>query len=533
MPIVFNDGTDDQVVWEQCPSFTGGMVSFAKANSLTQLQSAYLQNCYIHITGQLRKRRGTRNLEDGFVSTTGKRIQKLHRFKTPTLNKLLAFADGKAYEFNEATNMWVQYFDAAITNIDEAISVAQLSDNLWWTDIAANAIRRWNGTAVSSVAGSPDASLLISFTNRLIASGIAAVPHQVSFSDILDGAIWNINSVLQIGSDGDPIVAIYGWQKSFVLIFKELSTHIIDAQPQLTVAQMPVDVIHKKVGCIAPRSVAQVGQDVFFLSRQGVMTVQKQIATDNNVIPVPLSQEVQDVILSMNWDHAHKSCAEFYNSHYILAIPVEPSTEPNVALVYCDLTKTWAGVWIGITATDFIEQPYSGRTRLVMGNHIGEVREALDHMLDIQETWTSFTDGLGTLTLPFTLPATFGAANQVVSIVRTRAMEFNETVCPKSGWYVEIEFFAKDGDIQVYAILDGDRAVLLDGGIFSFSVNHPTLPLTLPFFLGSPKWKKKNFPLHNLPPFREIQIEIRGVRGNMILRSITLSAYIDTVLTDQ
>lgn len=532
MPVVINEGIDDPLVWENCPSFVGGQVSFAKASSLNAVQSALLQNCYIHITGEIRKRRGTRNLEDGFVATQGQRVQKLHRWKTPTQNKLLAYSGGKVYEFDEGTNMWTLYFDAAVADIDELISVAQLSDNLWWTDSAKNAVRRWDGAAVTSVAGSPDATILISFTNRLIAAGVALVPHGVYFSDILDGTTWPGISALQIGSEGDPIIALYGWSKSSVLVFKELSTHIIQAVPTLTVANFPVEVIHNKVGCLAKRSIAQVGQDVFFLSRSGVMTVQKQIATDNNVIPVPLSQEVQDVLFAVQWEYAHKSCAIYYNNHYILAVPVF-STEPDVALVYCNLTHTWAGVWLGITATDFIEQPHLGRTRLITGNHVGETREALDYLLDTEEDWTTFTDGLGSLTLPFTIPASFGMADPVVSIVRTGAKQFNEQVSPKTGWYVEIEFFAKDGDIEVYAILDGDNSVLLDEGSFSFSVQHPVLPLTLPFQLGSPKWRKKNFPLHNLGQFREIQIEVRGTRGNMILRSITLSAYIDTVLTNQ
>ena len=32
-----------------------------------------------------------------------------------------------------------------------------------------------------------------------------------------------------------------------------------------------------------------------------------QIATSNNLISVPVSQQIHDVILKIRWEHAHKS----------------------------------------------------------------------------------------------------------------------------------------------------------------------------------------------------------------------------------
>jgi hypothetical protein len=531
VPLVYNDAVDDPYVWEQIPDWSGGQVSFAKPSTLQLNQAAYLQNVYISFTGQLRKRRGTDNLEDGFVAAEGKRIQCLFWYNTSTLEKLLAVSDGKFYEFDESAGVWNLYFNAAIGNIDEMVSVCQLSDKLYWTDTGSAGIRTWNGTAVSTISGTsvPIASLLECFTNRLIASGVSTVPDAVYFSDLLDGGVWNVLNILRVGADGDPVVAIQSWQESLLLVFKQMSTWLIDISPVVSVAEFPIKNIHRSVGCVAWRSISQVGQDIFFLSRNGVMSIQKQIATSQNVIALAVSQPVQDVIESIRWEYAYKSTSIFYSNHYMLMVPVN-STEPDTAIVWSELTKSWAGVWTGLSATDLIEQPFLGTTRLIFGLNNGEVRTALDNVTEAEEDYDTFTDGFGNLLIPATIPVQIPTAAQLVSIVRTRAMEFGETMSPKSGWYLEAEFLAKNGDITLGVILDGAEKVMLDEWTF---VSQPILSINLSFYLGVTKWVKKKFPIWHLGQFREIQVEITAPRGSLVLRRIIISAQLDTVETNQ
>ena len=245
------------------------------------------------------------------MAITEQRIQCLFWHNTSTVEKLLAVAAGKFYTFNESTKIWDLYFNSAIGDIDEMVSVCQLSDNLWWTDSTSAGIRRWNGTTVSTISGAsvPIATIMECFTNRLIASGTQAVPDAIYFSDILDGSVWNVLNILRVGADGDPIVAIQSWQDSTLVVLKQQSTWLIDINPIVSVASFPIKNIHRTVGCVAWRSVSQVGQDVFFLSRNGVMSIQKQVATSNNVVQVPESLPVQDVIESIRWEHAYKSSA--------------------------------------------------------------------------------------------------------------------------------------------------------------------------------------------------------------------------------
>ena len=529
MPFLNNDTLDDPLTWAVCPSWSGGQVSFVRANQLEETQSALIDNGFIHLAGLLMKRRGTKNLAEEFVNGEGNRIQALFWWSTATDEALVIFAGGDAFEFLGGT--YVPLFTAGIGDVDEAIQVVQLADDLFWTDSGATGIRTWDGTTVSSVATSPVATILESYTNRLIASGDASTPDSVYFSDILDSTTWDVNNIIRVGADGTPVTAVKGWQESLVLIFKEQSTWVIDANPVNTVANMEIRNVHRTVGCLAKKSVVQVGQDLWFLSRTGIQSVQRQFATSNNVIAVPVSQPVHDVVQAINWEYAYKSVAIFYNNIYLLAVPTGSSTEPNTVLAYFYLTQSWA-TWSGFEVTAWMEQPIEGRTRLILGNSSGEVREGLDNEFESDDpSGPLYVDGPGGITFDFSFPAAF-PQNHVVLRMQTRAMEFDEPVNPKSGFYMEAEFKGHYGLITLYAIVDGGTPVFIES--FQLGPQSLVLPLSIPFALPGSSWVRKKFPINIEPisPFRSIQIEVFCPQGNIVLRNLILSAYVDTLELD-
>ena len=525
MPFFSTDALDDPLAYEVCPSWAGGQVSFVRANQLQQNQAEKIDNYFIHLTGILQKRRGTKNLKEDYVAGAANRIQGLFWWEISGDEKLIIFADGNAHEFDGTD--YVPLFTAAIADQNEAISIVQLADDLYWTDSGAAGVRKWDGAVVSTAVASPAATILESYTNRLVAAGDPATPDTLHFSDFFSTGVWNVLNKIRVGGDGDPITAVKGWQDALIVIFKEHSTWVLDATPTTTVANMTLKNVHRTVGCLAKRTLAQVGQDLWFLSRSGVQSVARQVATSNNVIAVPVSQPMHDLIQMINWQYAYKSCAVFYNNAYILAVPIFPSQEPNLALVYFYLTNSWT-TWSGFQATAFLEQPIAGRTRLIIGNAAGEVRQALDAApeADTDLHTMLYLDGPGGLDFPVDLPATM-PVNYVVATMRTRAMEFAETVNPKSGFYLEIEFFGHVGEVTINAILDGAAPTHIE--TFELSPQRIYLPLPLPTQLPGATWVRKRFPLHQLPPFREIQIEVIGTKGNLVLRNIVLSAFVDTI----
>jgi hypothetical protein len=415
--------------------------------------------------------------------------------------------------------LWSLFITAGITNPQEQISIAQLSDDLWWTDSSKGAIRKWDSAGagtVSTVAGSPAATILMSASLRLVAAGMPTAPNTLAFSDYLDGGSWPVLQMIGIGEDGDPIRCIKKWQKYYIIVGKLQSIYMVNANPQYgAVVAFPVMEVHASIGCVAKRTMCQLGQDMFFLSRNGVMKVTPQEATDTNVlVPLPVSQPIQDVINNIRWAFADSSCAVSYNNHYILSVPVN-SNDPDTVLVFSYVTNSWAGIWRNQQILEFCEQPYLGGTRLVCGYVNGSVKESRDYIQENLELAQDFTDD--------------GVA--VKSEIVSRAMFFNDDMSPKTPYYLEIEFFSKTGNIEVYAILDGSNPVPLEEGVFSL-VSAVKLPFMLPVFLVKPRWVRKKFPLWPLGQFRELQIKIVGTSGNLIIRRLTVSAQLDSINVD-
>lgn len=516
MPVFANNAKDNEFLWDGMASFEGGMVSNAKSSGLQLNQSALIYNAYIHITGQLRKRRGISEITSPLGPiVAGKPIQGLKWFDTPTIDCLLAATNGKIYKYDQPTKTWSVYINAAITNLDEQISIVQLSDDLFWTDSTKAGIRKWDSStlAITTVPGPTGATILMSVSLRLAAAGMQIYPSTLWFSDYLDGNSWPATQAIGIGEDGDPITGIKKWQKHFLIVGKYQSIYYVDANPSYgSVAAFPVLEITPSVGLTARRSMCQVGQDMFFLSRNGVMKVTPAEATDTIVtVPLPVSQPIQDYIHRIRWPIAHKSCACSYNNHYLLSVPIN-SNEPDTLLIYSQVTGSWVGVWPHQDVIDFCEQPYLGATRLIMGCLDGCVKEHRDYIADNAELDIDYEDD--------TAP--------IETVIVSRAMIFQEAMSSKTPFYLEVELFSKTGWVEVYAILDGGEPHLVDEGRFQL-ISAVTLPFYLPVFLVGPKWVKKKFPLFPLGQFREIQIMVKGTDGNLILRSMTLSAQLDSV----
>ena len=287
-PVFSQGGIDSPFAWDGMTSFGGGMVSYAKASGLGVDQCALLYDSTIHVTGQARKRRGLSDIKTPVGPiVSGKVVQRLKWYDTSTNDRLLAVINGSIYSYDQSTGVWTVYIAAAITNADENVSIVQLSDNIYWTDSTKTGIRKWkwDTAAITTVPSSPAAQILMSVSLRLVAAGIQAYPNTLWFSDYLNGDSWPVTQAIGIGEDGDPITGIKKWQKYNLIVTKAQSVYMVDANPQYgAVASFPVLEIHASIGCVSKRSLCQLGQDMFFLSKNGVMRVTPQDATDTKCL---------------------------------------------------------------------------------------------------------------------------------------------------------------------------------------------------------------------------------------------------------
>ena len=533
MPLFFNDQVDDPLLTEICETFGGGQNSYTRASLLQEGQAMQLTNVILLQNGELSKRRGTRDVFSGFVSNEGDRIQALVNFETVDVNLLVVIVDGTAKYFDGVS--WQSYFAAGISDPSELVDLVQLTDQLYWGDSnEAGGISNFDGSVVTVIGGSPaNTSILEVVTNRLAAAGVASVPDAVYFSDLLDADTWDlVNNQVRIGAgDGEPIVALKAWQESNLLVFKRRGVWVINCDPTAAdAASFAIAKIHNTIGCVARRSVCQVGQDVWFLSRNGVMSVQKQIGSSNNLIDTPMSQSIQDVILRIRWAHAHKSAAACYNNYYLLSVPVD-SNEPDTVLVFHYQTGGWT-VFKGWDACSFLEQAHEGKTRLLMGCVNGEVREWLDYLDDDEvEAELDFRDGLQGLILPQVLPFTFPPGQDTVATIETRGMIFGEPLNLKSGFYGSIEVLQQNGSVSISIVRDGNDPELVSA--FTVDPTGFTLPALFPITLPiQPGYVTQIFPLNNIShgvQFTELRYRIVSNSGNFSMRRAVAQGFLDTL----
>lgn len=370
---------------------------------------------------------------------------------------------------------------------------------------------------VQNVFAAPITPYIFWFTNRLFSYGLSTNPTQINASNILDGSTWNtgINSFNVGSGDGDPIVACVPWTDTTFVVLKKNSIYAVDADPTIAISSWTIGTIHRKVGCVAHRSAVQVGDDIWFLSADGVRSVQRIESQDQNEVNTPISLPIQDIIERINPLVVQNSCAVFWNNRYILSIPVDNSTTNNYTIVYNTLTQSWSGFWTGWTPTVFELIFFSGTPgRMVFGQTDGRVSAWHDFVLAANATIADYQDD----------------GVDIPSSITTRSLTFSEPFSPKKGISFEMEFISSQAIANVSIIQDlGSTQQIFSGSTTGAQV---MLPVFLPFFLESSGTYKKALDLMQYQPFREIQFQVAATAGNLSVRTILSEAFLDTIVLE-
>lgn len=168
----------------------------------------------------------------------------------------------------------------------------------------------------------------------------------------------------------DRLVTGYKFSESTLIALKERSVHVIynvKGTNEELEANAVLDTVTDEYGCNAPRSVVQVGSDIWFLGhRRGVCSI---IQTEQNKlqgVDAPKSMDVQRWIDRINWNAARDSVAAVLENKVLFAVPLDSSTTNNAILVYSTITQSWQSIDTG-NATNvlrWLKFTWDGATRL-------------------------------------------------------------------------------------------------------------------------------------------------------------------------
>jgi len=167
---------------------------------------------------------------------------------------------------------------------------------------------------------------------------------EILVSDILDTDTYDQiygNFRFNAGKS-DFNVGMLSFSDDKLLVFNRNSIHLVNSveNPSIASAQLLTD----EVGLIARNSVIQVGNQVLFLSDNGVYGMNFIDLYNLRGNEVPLSESIQKTIDTINKAYADKAVAVYFDNKYYLAVPTGTSTVNNTLLIYNFLNKSWESI---------------------------------------------------------------------------------------------------------------------------------------------------------------------------------------------
>lgn len=516
MPIEYIDTKDDPLLYERVEGLQGGMDAYTRASLLPPNVAQYLQNIIIDSNGLAKTRFGADGL--GTPPASG-RSQGVAYFDTPTYELLLLARGGAIRKWDGATWASVGSYTALNSTVD--VTMKQGFDKVYISDGSGNWYSYDGATATDlgntvGAAGSPPvgATLMEWHTERMFASGVASKPDTIWVSDPLDAIAgkWNhADFSFRVGrGEGENIVAIASMQDSFLIVFKQDSIWIVNAPPEsANAAAYQIQTLTRGVGCVGKRAWCRNGNDILFMSRDGVRSLRRMEYVGNDYeVSLPISQPMQPYIDQINWSAANTICAIKYRHFVFFAIPTGSNTSPDTVLVWNARTETWMGVWTGWTPNQFVITRFLDLERLIISDSTGKCNQWKDYASeDLDSTYLD-------------------NAVDIATDIKLRSFMFGEPVNNKDGRYFEARFVESSGNANISVwyddAVDATFPVVLDQG-------GTTLPVYLPFFLAVTKPATVRRALDAVGEFNEAYLEIAATSKKLALRNATMAAFIKTL----
>jgi hypothetical protein len=167
---------------------------------------------------------------------------------------------------------------------------------------------------------------------------------EVIASDILDSDTYDqIYAQYRFNAGtADFVVGLHSFAEDTLLVFNRNSIHAV--KNSSNVANASVQLLTNEIGCLARKSIVQVGNRVIFLSDNGVYSTEFIDEYNLRGTGTPLSESIDSTIKRINKDHVEKSVAIYFNNRYYIAVPLDGATENNAVLVFNFLNNQWESI---------------------------------------------------------------------------------------------------------------------------------------------------------------------------------------------
>lgn len=186
------------------------------------------------------------------------------------------------------------------------------------------------------------------------------ITDEIAVSDILDSNTFDqiANQFRITGGTTDFLVAMQGFYDDKLVVLNRNSLHLITGTTG-SLNDTKVTQLTTEVGCLAKRSVVMKGNQMLFLSDNGVYAV--EFLNDYNLrgSDEPISKNIQPYIDRINKNLAEEAVGVLFNNRYYLAVALDSvagannATGNNAILIFNFLNKGWESIDT-FGASDFI-----------------------------------------------------------------------------------------------------------------------------------------------------------------------------------
>lgn len=534
MPRLNIDELDDALVYERDEGFGGGMDAYTRSTLLQPGQFQYGLNGYVSNDFEFTTRAGANRL--GTDASGGLRTQGLLYFDTPNYQQLI-----------RVSNRAFQYWDGAAWNnmagfqaTDAVVDVVleQGVDKVLISDGVQN-LQLWNGTTFTDCGNIPGggasppvgAKILLWHANRMWAAGFSGTGAAGYERDAVWGSAllsfgqgdWDSTGRnFRIGSgDGEPIVGLASLSSSYskgfaMAVLKSNSIWIVNTDPTAQVANFTAAIgpeqMSDGVGCVGKRAFCVFGNDLLFVSPdKSIRSMARMEAAQGQYFVSPaLSLPIQPYVDRINWAQASKIAVLKYRELALFAVPLDAATENNTVFVWNGRLQRWAGIWQGWTPTCWAMSRFNTVQRLNFGDTLGSTKQWQDFQ-DASADSTYLDDGVA---IPTTL--------------YTRSYLFQEPLNPKDAFHADATFSLSNCQQLTFTLSADDQDVFTWSA--PVSAPAPVLPQVLPFNLLSPANIEARKGLRGNPAFIESFLKLSSTSGWWSLRSLSLSAFLNSLL---
>jgi hypothetical protein len=236
------------------------------------------------------------------------------------------------------------------------------------------------------------------------------------------------------------------------------------------------------IGCVAGKTACLVGDDVYFLSKDGVRGVfRTQLDKLQLGNSYPLSYQLKDEYDNIRWSVIDKACAVYFDNKYFIALPTGSSSYNNQVWIYYPATQGWT-VITGWNVGAWAKVSFSGEERLYY------IDSATDK---VYRAWYGYSDN----------------STAINYQEEGRKEDLGQPLVKKVGGEVKVKAQATGNyDIAVYASFDDQDYTSL--GTFNLSAG-VALPEDLPFYLTGTSTAIGVFHLDSYGEWTTIKLKIQ------------------------